>query len=184
MGASPTHIALTRQLSAVRVGEDGLAADGGDADAVPVVADPRDGALEVPVRLAEAEPVEQRDRPRAHGDDVAEDPADAGRRALEGLDGGRMVVALDLERDGLAVAEVDHAGVLARPLEHARRRTRAAAGAAGPNACTPQCSDQRREKTASSKWFGSRPSSPRIRSSSPSVSPSARWSGCSTTCVR
>jgi hypothetical protein len=30
-----------------------------------------------------------------------------------------MVVALDLERDRLAVAEVDHAGVLARPLQHA-----------------------------------------------------------------
>ena len=71
------------------------------------------------VRRAEAQPVQQRDRPRAHGDDVAEDAADARRRALERLDGRRMVVALDLERDRLAVAEVDHAGVLAGPLEHA-----------------------------------------------------------------
>jgi hypothetical protein len=31
-----------------------------------------------------------------------------------------MVVALDLERHGLTVAEVDDAGVLARPLEDAR----------------------------------------------------------------
>jgi hypothetical protein len=31
-----------------------------------------------------------------------------------------MVVALDLERDRLAFAEVDHACVLAWPLEHAR----------------------------------------------------------------
>jgi hypothetical protein len=30
-----------------------------------------------------------------------------------------MVVALDLERDRLAVAEVDHAGVLTRPLQDA-----------------------------------------------------------------
>ena len=30
-----------------------------------------------------------------------------------------MVVALDLERDRLAVAEVEDAGVLAGPLEHA-----------------------------------------------------------------
>jgi hypothetical protein len=30
-----------------------------------------------------------------------------------------MVVALDLERNRLALAEIDHAGVLARPLEHA-----------------------------------------------------------------
>src|SRR5215217_4109322 len=48
----------------------------------------------------------------------------------------------------------------------------------------PQCSDQSREKTASSKWFGSRSSSPQIRSNSPSVRPRARWSGCSTTRVR
>src|SRR6266540_3863121 len=39
------------------------------------------------------------------------------------------------------------------------------------------------EKTASSKWFGSRPSRSQIRSSSPSVRPRARWSGCSATCV-
>src|SRR5205823_6971938 len=42
-----------------------------------------------------------------------------------------------------------------------------------------------REKTASSKSFGSRASSSRMRSSSSSVNPSARWSGCSgATCVK
>ena len=148
------------------------------------MADPLDGALEVLVRLAEAEPVEQRDRPRAHGDDVAEDPADAGGRALERLDGGRMVVALDLERDGLAFAEVDDAGVLARPLEHARAESVGKPAEQRAECLYAQCSDQRSEKTASSKWFGSRPSSSRIRSSSPSVRPSARWSGCSATGVR
>src|SRR5205823_7791340 len=85
----------------------------------PVVADPRDGAVEGEAGLAEAQAVEERDRPRTHGDDVAEDSADAGRRALEGLDRRGVVVALDLERDRLAVAEVDHARVLARPLEDA-----------------------------------------------------------------
>ena len=105
---------------AVRLVEDRVAADGRHADAVPVVADARDRALELPARLAEAQPVEQRDRARAHGDDVAEDAADPGRGALEGLDRARMVVALDLERDRLALAEVDHAGVLARPLEDTR----------------------------------------------------------------
>ena len=104
-----------------RVGlvEGALAADVRDADAVAVVADPRDRALEMPVGLAEAQAVEQRDRPGAHRDDVAQDPADAGRGALERLDRGRMVVRLGLERDRDAVAEVDHAGVLARPLQHA-----------------------------------------------------------------
>src|SRR5919106_2691014 len=47
-----------------------------------------------------------------------------------------------------------------------------------------QCSDQSSEKTASSKWLGSRPSSSWIRSSSPSDNPRARWRGCSATAVR
>jgi hypothetical protein len=55
------------------------------------------------------------DRARAHGEDVAQDAADAGRRALIGLDEGRVVVALHLEDGGVAVADVDDAGVLARP---------------------------------------------------------------------
>ncbi len=47
-------------------------------------------------------------------------PPTAGRRALVGLDVGGVVVALHLEDDRLAVADVDHAGVLARPLDDAR----------------------------------------------------------------
>ena len=82
--------------------------------------DAADGAREVPVGLGEAEAVEERHRPRAHRDDVAEDPTDARGGALERLDRGGVVVALDLERDREPVAEVEHAGVLARPLEHAR----------------------------------------------------------------
>jgi len=42
-----------------------------------------------------------------------------GARPVALLDGRRVVVRLDLERDRLPLAEVDHAGVLARPLEHA-----------------------------------------------------------------
>ena len=91
------------------------------------MADAGDRAPEVPVGRAEAQPVEQRDRPGAHRDDVAEDPADAGRRALERLDRGRVVVRLDLERDRDPVAEVDHAGVLAGALQHALAASRAAA---------------------------------------------------------
>ena len=88
------------------------------------------------IRRAEAQPVEERDRPRAHRDDVAQDSADAGRRALERLDRRRVVVRLDLERDRLALAEVDDAGVLARPLQHALAGRRAAASAAARSACS------------------------------------------------
>jgi hypothetical protein len=43
---------------------------------------------------------------------------------LERLDGRGVVVALDLERDSLAAAEVDDAGVLAGPLEDRFARAR------------------------------------------------------------
>ena len=62
--------------------------------------------------------------PRAHGEDVAQDAADAGRRALIGLDEGRVVVALHLEDDRVAIADVDDAGVFARALDHPRRGRR------------------------------------------------------------
>ena len=81
------------------------------------------------VDAAEAQRVEDGDRARAHGEDVAQDAADAGRRALERLDERRMVVALDLEDHREPVADVDRAGVLARALQHARARA-SAAGAA------------------------------------------------------
>ena len=121
---------------AVRLVEDRLAADGRDADRVPVVADPGDCTAEVVVGLGEAQPVEERDRPRAHRHDVAEDPADAGRGSLERLDRGGMVVRLDLECDGLALAEVDHACVLAGALQNAFSLRREAASTGGPSACS------------------------------------------------
>jgi hypothetical protein len=82
------------------------------------VPDPGDRSPEVMAGIGEAKTVEDRDRPGTHRDDVAEDPADAGRRALEGLDRRRVVVRLDLERDCIAAAEVDHAGVLTGALQN------------------------------------------------------------------
>ena len=61
------------------------------------------------VGRAEAQEVERGDRPRAHGEDVAQNAADPGRRALIGLDEGGVVVALHLEDADVAVADVDHA---------------------------------------------------------------------------
>ena len=68
----------------------------------------------------EAQAVHVRYRARAHREDVAEDPADAGGRPLVGLDEGGVVVALHLEADRLTVADVDDPGVLAGPLKDAR----------------------------------------------------------------
>ena len=106
----------------VRALEVDLAADRGHADRVAVVPDARDRVLEQVARprrrrLAEAQRVEDRDRPRADREHVAQDAADAGGGALERLDRARVVVRLDLERARHAVADVDRAGVLAR-AEH------------------------------------------------------------------
>ena len=78
------------------------------------------------VGAAETQRIEQRDRPCPHREHVAQDAAHSGRRALVGLDEGGMVVALDLEDDRLAVADIDDPGILAGtaddPLPRGRQR--------------------------------------------------------------
>ena len=93
------------------------------AEGIAIAADAGDDARHQMPRLrmlgsAEAQRVQAGDRPRAHGEHVAQDAADAGGRALIGLDVARVVVALHLEDHGLAVADIDDAGILARPLDH------------------------------------------------------------------
>ena len=69
--------------------------------------------------VAEAERVEDGDGPRAHGEDVAKDSADAGRGALVRLYRRRVVVALDLEGHCQSVADPDDSGVVADTGHHA-----------------------------------------------------------------
>ena len=102
-----------------------LAADGGDADRVPVARDAAHHAFDEPaLARVVGRPEEQRihhgERAGTHGEDVAQDPAHPGRRALIRLDGRRMVVALDPDGDGDAVSGVDDACILARSDEHPR----------------------------------------------------------------
>src|SRR5438552_517864 len=75
----------------------------------------------------EEQRVEHRDRPRAHGEDVAQDPAHAGGRALIRLDRRRVIVALDLESAEQSVADIDGPRVLAGAERDVRslRRQRA-----------------------------------------------------------
>ena len=61
--------------------------------------------------VAETQSVEQGDRSRAHGEDIAHDAADACRRPLVGFDEGGVVVGFHLEHHGLAVAYVDDSGI-------------------------------------------------------------------------
>jgi hypothetical protein len=103
-----------------------LAADRGHAEGIAVAADAGNDAADQRARLrvlwiAERQRVEAGDRPRPHGEDVAQNAADAGGGALIGLDVARMVMALHLEHDRESVADVDDAGILARPLNHPGR---------------------------------------------------------------
>ena len=116
---------VDQEVAVVAGVEIDLAADRRHAEGIAVAADAGDDAgHQMPglgmVRRAEAQRVHRRDRPRAHGEDVAQDAADAGRRALVGLDVGGVVVALHLEDHAVAVADVDDAGILARTLDDPR----------------------------------------------------------------
>src|SRR5918999_3492518 len=98
--------------------EHGITAHGRYAAAVAVVGNSLDCALEPDVVCPEPESVKERDRARPHRQDVADDPADSRCRPLERLHRRRVVVALDLERDRLALAEIDDPGVLTRALQN------------------------------------------------------------------
>src|SRR5207253_2585835 len=111
-----------------------FAANGGHAEAVAIERDAADHTVEdaaiAPDGLGagvivrddgpEAQRVEHSDGPGAHGEDVAQDAADAGRGALERFNVARVVVRLDLEHSAQAVADLDHTGVLSRALQHLR----------------------------------------------------------------
>ncbi len=100
-----------------------LSADRRDAHAIAVAPDARDDARYQMTgllmrRLAEAQRVHHRNGTRAHGEHVAHDAADTGRRALIGLDERGVVVALHLEDTRIAISDIDDARILAWPLDH------------------------------------------------------------------
>src|SRR5207247_9862956 len=66
---------VDQTVASVHLIEDRLSADRGDSNAVPVVADARNGSPEAPAVGAEAQPLGQRDRPPAHRAEVTPAPA-------------------------------------------------------------------------------------------------------------
>src|SRR5690606_33305385 len=115
---------VDEDVAVVALVELDLATHSGDAEGIAVAADTGDDAShQVPslfvFRCAEAEGVHRCNRPRAHGGDGAQNSAHTGPRTLVGLDAARVDVCLHLEHDGLALAGLDHGGVLALALDFA-----------------------------------------------------------------
>ena len=195
-GSTPDAQRVDQRVALVAGVEDDLAADVGQAEAVAVAADAGDHAGQHPggVRVvggAEPQRVHHRDRPGAHRQDVADDPADAGGRALVGLHEGRVVVRLDLEGDRELVGDPTTPAFSPMPAS-----SRSLGGAFSPNCrkwtlldLYEQCSLHMIEYIASSDWVGRRPRISRIRAYSSSVRPSSRtaagrrgWRRPSSTC--
>ena len=114
---------VDQRVAAVAGVKHRLAAQVGDPEAVAVVGDAGDDTVaDGPVlragQRAEAQRIHDGHRARAHGEDVAQDAAHPGRRALKRLNVAGVVVRFDLEHAGPAVAHPHHAGVLARPLQN------------------------------------------------------------------
>ncbi len=130
LGPRQTHRhRVDQDVAVVTAMERALSRHRRHADAVAVAGDAADHAGHQVPRLrvrgiAEAQRIQVGDRPRAHREHVAEDAADAGRRPLVRLDVGRVVVALHLEDHRLPIADIDNAGVLARPADHPGRLRR------------------------------------------------------------
>ena len=70
------------------------------------------------LELTEPERVHQRDRTGAHRENVTNDAADTGCRALIGFDERGVVVRLDFEDGGKPVSDVNSPCVLAWALKH------------------------------------------------------------------
>src|SRR5262249_34611999 len=112
-----------QRISRVFRGEGDLSPHGRASKTVAVPADARHHAVDEMARprvagITETKGVQEGDRSGPHGENVAQNPAHAGGRALKGLDERGVIVALNLEYDRPAVANVDGAGIFARSLEH------------------------------------------------------------------
>jgi hypothetical protein len=124
LGDAETEDVDQRIAGVARIEAD-LAADGRNPDAVAVAGDAGDDTFEQPpgarlIQRTEAQRVQQGDRPGAHGENIADDAADAGRGALIRLDERRVIVRFDLEDRGKTVTDVHRAGILAGPLDDLR----------------------------------------------------------------
>ena len=132
LARDPDRHRVDQAIAVIARVETDRTADRWHAERIAVAADAGDNARNQMPRFrmrrrSERQRIQARDRPGAHGEDVAQNAADAGGCALIGLDVARVIVALHLEHARETITDVDDAGVLARPLDHpwALRRERA-----------------------------------------------------------
>ena len=96
--------------------KNGFATDVWQAQAVAIERDTADHAVDNASGVwvlngSEAKLIHYRDWTRAHGQDIADDTADAGRSTLKWLDVTGVVVALDLEGHGPSLANINNSSV-------------------------------------------------------------------------
>src|ERR1700689_5283362 len=118
MTEDPQSEHVHERVAVIRSFKHAFAADGGYTEAVAVVRNAGNRALEnAPVARAglrvvepaKTQSIQNGDRARAHREDVAQNPAHARGCALEGLDEAGVIVRFNLEGDGHSVADVDDA---------------------------------------------------------------------------
>ena len=73
------------------------------------------------IRRAKTQRIQIGNRPRPHGEDITQNAAHTCRRAIIGFDVRWVVVAFHFENRGQAFTDINHAGILARALNHPGR---------------------------------------------------------------
>jgi hypothetical protein len=122
----------------------------------------------------EAQRIQQKLRPRAHREDIADDATHTGGCALERLDRAWVIVRFDLEGHCPAVANVDDARVLFARFNEDVGPVVGNFFSSRREFLYEQCSLHITEKMPSSVKFGSRPRIFLMRSNSSGVSPCFR----------
>ena len=102
-----------------------LTPHGGHPDAIAVMGDAGHHSLNQAhigriLQGTETQRVQQGDGPGPHREDVAQDSPHTRGRPLKRFNGGRVVVALDLEGESMALAQVHHTSIFAGTHENPR----------------------------------------------------------------
>ena len=112
-----------QRISVVAFFENSFAADRRHAETIAIMRDAgdhafQDSSIARALQRAKADGVHHCDGPRAHGENVAQNAANAGGGALKRLNKAGMVVRFDFEGNGVIAADINDSGIFSRPLQH------------------------------------------------------------------